>query len=141
MTEEKKVKPNTDNKNKNKEKIPGFFRPPTQGNQPGNKPKFNIYWVYGLVALGIFALQFLYTGTNPVETNWRSFKNTMLIPGDVEKVIIVNGKTADIYIKPDRLSNSKYNDLNKNGSSTYAKTGPHYFLTVVSAETFEKKVI
>ena len=131
MAEEKK----DNSKNKNS----GYFKNPTPGNKPGEKPKFNIYWIYGIIALSIFALQFLYIGANPLETNWRTFATKMLVTGDVEKIIIVNGKTAEIYIKPDRLNDSKYNDINEKKSSIN-NVGPQYYITLVSAESFEQKV-
>ena len=65
MTEEKK---DTKNSNYNKDKNPGFFKSP-KGNKPGDKPKFNVYLVYGVIALAIFVLQFMYVGSEPVNTN------------------------------------------------------------------------
>ncbi len=59
----------------------------TTGN-PGGLPsfKFNIGYIYGLLIIAFFAIQFFGTTGTPVETNWQEVKSTMLRNGDVEKL-------------------------------------------------------
>ncbi len=116
----------------------GFNRPNPDG-APNGKPKFNVYWVYGAIILAILLLQFYSTGPSATEVSWRKFRDEMLRPGDVERVVIVNGKTAEIYIKPDRLSGSKYDDA-KSSSGMGGSFGPQYFISIVSADSFEKRM-
>ncbi len=135
MTEETKDNSNNNNRpNKN----PGLFGNQGKGNKSG-KPQFNIYWIYGLIALLIFMLQFLNFGNNPKETNWGQLKNVMLQNNDVEKIIIVNGKKAEIYIKSDRLQSGRYEEL-YDGTTSIGQAGPHYIMTVVSVESFERRL-
>ena len=135
MAEENKDNSKQENKPGNK---PGFFKNTGLGNKDG-KPKFNIYWVYGLIAIAIFALQFLNYGGGPKETNWGQLKNVMLENHDVDKILIVNGKKAEIYIKKDRLQSGRYEEL-FSGGATIAPGGPQYVMTVVSVESFERRL-
>ncbi len=134
----KKTKKSNTGSKDNRQKAQGMFNTKI-GGKPGEKPKMNIYWIYAIIALAIFLLQFFYTGPSPKETDWRTFRNNMLLQNDVEKVTIVNGKIAEIYIKPDKLSSGRYDELTKDGK-TLDKTGPQYYISVVSPESFEKKV-
>ncbi|MCF8374122.1 MAG: ATP-dependent zinc metalloprotease FtsH [Bacteroidales bacterium] len=139
MTEENKNTSKQDNKTDNKpDNKPGFFKNQMQGGKSG-KPKFNIYWVYGLIAIAIFALQFLNYGGGPKETNWGKLKNVMLENHDVDKILIVNGKKAEIYIKKDRLQSGRYEEL-FSGGTTVVPGGPQYVMTVVSVESFERRL-
>ena len=130
---------NKDNsqENNNQNNRPSLFG--SSGQNKDGKPKFNIYWVYGLIAILIFALQFVDYGGSPKETTWGHLKNVMLRNNDVEKIIIVNNSVAEIYIKQDRLETGNYDDLYTGGSAVNP-SGPHYIMKVVSAETFENRV-
>lgn len=128
---------NDQNKNNNS-KIPGFKNTGGQGGKNA-KPNFNIYWLYGSIILGVILLQVFSGGSAATEISWRKFRDDLLRKGEVEKVTIVNSKIAEIYIKPESLSDPKYDEVRKN-SSSFAGSGPHYFLNIVSAESFEKRM-
>lgn len=111
---------------------------PITGQKPG-KPNFNIYWVYGAILIGVILIQFFATGSAAKEISWRKFRDEILVKGDVEKIIIVNGKMAEIYIKPDKLKEEAYKDVRGNGTA-FSGTGPQYFINIVSSESFEKRI-
>lgn len=74
-------------------------------NKPPRKgPKFNIYWIYAIIVLSIIALQFWggsFGGTNAKEVTFEAFKNEYLIPGKVDKVIVIkNTEEAEVFLKP-----------------------------------------
>ncbi len=97
-------------------------------------PKINPYWVYGIIIIGFFALNYLFLGSGPVETNWNEVKTKMLQNHDIEKIIVVNEKEAQIYLK--EASYEKYADKLNKGFATPPKTGPHYFFEIGPSETF-----
>ena len=107
-------------------------------NNKGGKPKFNIYWVYGLIALTLIGLQLFSFSPGPKEISMQEFERDMLKNGDVEKIEVINKEKANIYIKKDRLNDARYKDLFDNSFSSVSQDGPHFFFTIGSIEYFER---
>lgn len=56
------------------------MRPGNDNPNPKKGPRFNIYWVYGLIVLGIIAVQ-LFSGSfgsNPVDYSFQDFTSKYL---------------------------------------------------------------
>lgn len=121
------------NNNTNKEK-PNF-----NSLRPGNKaPKINPYWIYGIIIIAFLAIQWFTLGGGPVETNWKDVKTNMIVNNDIKKIIVVNEKEAQIYLK--ESSYDKYLDKLNKGFTTPTKAGPHFFFTIGSVDSFEKNL-
>jgi cell division protease FtsH len=121
------------NNNNNKEK-PNF-----NNLRQGNKvPKINPYWVYGIIIIAFLAIQWFTLGGGPVETNWKDVKTNMIANNDIQKIIVVNEKEAQIFLKED--SYTKYSDKLNNAFTAPPKEGPHYFFTIGSVDSFEKNL-
>ncbi len=105
----------------------------------GTKGKFNFYWIYSIIALAFIAIYFFNQGESVKETNWGDLKQ-MLEEGDVEKLILVNREFAEIYIKQDKLSKSRYSDVTKDSKSEIFGETPQYTYTIGSVESFEDDV-
>ncbi|WP_272022970.1 ATP-dependent zinc metalloprotease FtsH [Olleya namhaensis] len=109
--------------------------------KPLSKPSggFKISWFYVVV---IFLLLVFYVFFNPSnyvkEISWKDFNNLMLSQQDVEKIVIVNKSLAEIYIKPDRLEDAKYQELKKRAFNL--NNGPHYSMQIGSVDSFENKL-
>ncbi|RIH67288.1 ATP-dependent metallopeptidase FtsH/Yme1/Tma family protein [Mariniphaga sediminis] len=102
-------------------------------------PKFNAYWVYGLIAVIFIAVQYyLSNSSGPVETNWSEVKSTMLAQNDIERIVVVNEKKANIYLKKNSLQ--KYEQQFSEHFSKPAEEGPHFTFTIGSVETFERNL-
>ena len=72
-------------------------------NKPG-MPKFNTYWIYGLIALMIIAAQlFLVQFGNVDKINYSEFEQYVR-RGDVKKIVVVNGNKAEIYLTKEALT-------------------------------------
>lgn len=134
----------TENKEKNKDpKHKPQNNPFDMFNQnkknDGKGPKFNAYWIYGIIAIVFIVVQlYLSNSRGPVETNWSEVKSTMLASQDIERIVVVNDKVANIYIKQDKLANYKAQfDAN---FSQPAETGPHFKFNIGSVETFERNL-
>ncbi|MFP4025415.1 MAG: ATP-dependent zinc metalloprotease FtsH [Thiohalospira sp.] len=110
----------------------------SNGNNKGGKPKFNIYWVYGLIALTFIGLQLFSFSPGPKEITMQEFERDMLKNGDVEKIEVINKEQANIYIKKDRLNDARYKDLFDNSFSSISQDGPHFYFTIGSIEYFEQ---
>lgn len=111
---------------------------PKFGNTP--KPKFNIYWIYGLIILGFISLQLFFSGKHIEEITWNQFENEMLKEHDVERITVVNKERAEIYIKQDRLSSPKYKKYFDKGWNSISKQGPHFTFSIASVDIFYKQL-
>lgn len=123
----------TENNKKNKQRtnLPGF----KSGMKP---PKFNPYWIYGIVIVVFLAIQYFSFGGGPVKTTWNEVKNTMLAHHDIKKIVVVNKEDAQIYLKED--SYADYADKFKTGFGEPSKFHPQFTFTIGSVDTFEKKL-
>src|ERR1043165_3254613 len=99
-------------------------------------PKFNIYWVYGLILVALIGSQFFTFSRTAKEKSFEEFAQNMLAPGDVDKLVVVNNKYVEVYIKKDRLSDAKYKDVATTTFNT-VNPGPHYRFNIGSAEVFK----
>src|SRR6185295_18198831 len=104
---------------------------------PPKGPKFNIYWVYGLILAALIASQFFTYSRAAKEKSFEEFAQNMLAPGDVDKLVVVNNKYVEVYIKKDRLMNDpKYKDVATTTFST-VNPGPHYRFYIGSDVVFK----
>ena len=103
----------------------------------GNKPKFNFYWIYGLLLVVFIGIQFINWGNEAKKTDWRELKE-MISAKDVEKIILVNKEKAEIFIKPDKLNQEKYIDFKD--QSGLNKNMPQFYYNVSSVDKFQEDV-
>ena len=81
------------------------------------KPKFNFYWVYGLIALILLGLQFLGSESNSKKSNWKELE-TALVEGDVKKLTAFRQEEIvylEVALQPESLKKEKYKDIKPNG--------------------------
>jgi len=123
-------------------------KPDTKGNESknplsgltggdGKKPKFNFYWIYGILAVIFIAFQFMNTGEGAKKTGWGEFKQ-MLENKEVDKIILVNKERAEIFLKPDVLNTEKYKDVK--GQSVFGQKMPQYYYNVTSPDKFVERI-
>jgi len=101
--------------------------------------KFNVYWIYILIILGILGLQFFYGSKNPVETTWNEVQFKMLNEGDINKLVVIrNQGKVEVYLHSRSLS--KYPGKLGENAQNVNPTGPHFFFTIGSIDTFERQL-
>lgn len=130
------TKENDDNKTLNKQKSKNPFSNLT--GQGGKKPKFNFYWIYGILALVFLGLNFLNTGSESKKTDWKDLRQ-MLQEKDVQKIVLVNKEVAEIYLTTGALQMEKYKKL-KNSSNTFGQKTPQFYYNVASPDIFIQQV-
>ncbi len=123
------------NRNKNQDSNNPFQK---KGNKGGGF-KFNIYWIYAIVVAGLIGLQFFSYKSVSREISQQQFEQEYLPSKDVAKLIVVNEKYVEVYIKEDRLTDPKYKDVSKN-SFGGPNLGPHFKFTIGSVEVFENQL-
>ena len=108
-----------DNKPTPGKKYPGNL--PGDENQPKNKPRFSIYWIYATAFVALIGYNIMH-GMNSagIETDkfdkWSFFE--MVKHGDVDKIkTIRNKKIVRVYVKTDSLTKRPdyYKNIFKSG--------------------------
>lgn len=124
---------NKTDKNKDQKNPNNPFGRLTDNNNNG-KPKFNAYWIYGIIAVVFLVVQlYISNSTGPAETNWRNVKQ-MLANNDVESIEVVNEKVANVYLKKDRIKNYEHEFEGK--FSKPSDAGPHFTFKTGPIEKF-----
>ncbi len=127
---------NTNSPLQDKNSFPDDHR--NKPNGQAKKPKFNIYWLYIALFAIFVGMQFFNFGPKKIEIDYKTFKFEMLQPGDIEKIVVINHKEADIYIKPEKLKSGKYQQYFKAGKEP--GEGPQFYMTIGSSEAFEQQL-
>ncbi|MBO5955945.1 MAG: ATP-dependent zinc metalloprotease FtsH [Bacteroidales bacterium] len=110
----------------------GKFSNNNKNNQP--KKKFNFLWIYGILAV-IFIGSTIFGGPKTAEEIDKGKLITLLRDKDVEKIDLVNGEIAEIYLNEDGLNKYFPND-----KSSGFGLSPNYTLRIASVERFEQDI-
>ena len=125
----------TEEKNYNKD--PKSNTPNKDSNKP--KPKFNIYWVYGAIAVLFIGLQFFSLTPKAIKIE-RNRVYEILESGDVAKITVINKDRANIYIKEEKLSDPKYSEIIESKFPGTSGNDPHYYYNIGSVESFNEVI-
>ena len=111
------------------------------GNFSGNnnknsqpKKKFSFYWIY-VILTAIFLGSLFFNGSSPAEEIDKGKLITLLRDRDVEKIDLVNGEIAEIYLNDSGISKYFPNDKG-NGFGNI----PNYTLRIGSVKRFEQDI-
>ena len=110
----------------------GKFSNNNKNNTP--KKKFNFLWIYGILAV-IFIGSTIFGGPKTAEEIDKGKLITLLRDKDVEKIDLVNGEIAEIYLNEDGLNKYFPND-----KSSGFSLSPNYTLRIASVERFEQDI-
>ncbi|BAX79584.1 ATP-dependent zinc metalloprotease FtsH [Labilibaculum antarcticum] len=125
----------TENNNQNKSP----YQKGKNGNSMLKPPKFNAYWVYGLIAVAFIALNLLNIGQKPQDTSWQKVKNEMLHNSDVDRIVVVrNLLEVNVFLKSESLD--KYPSLFESSFDSPSKAGPHYTFPIGTIEQFAEQL-
>lgn len=108
---------------------------PKNGDKKG--PKFNIYWIYGIIILAIFGLSVFSNNpsTNMKDISYLQFKNEYLEQGKVEKVVIVNKELAEVYLT---AASSEAKPKQKPGFALSAEATPDFTFNIGTYDVFDR---
>ncbi|MEI6694596.1 MAG: ATP-dependent zinc metalloprotease FtsH [Bacteroidota bacterium] len=107
------------------------------------KPKFSFYWIYGILAVVFIALQFNNSSSFKEEdkiVSWSQLSK-IFIKNDIEKIVIVNKETAEIYIKNESVAkDTTYKNIKPEGFSSTFKGKTFYIYKFVTLDGFQKDI-
>ncbi len=96
-----------------------------------NTPRFNSFWIYGVIALVIIGMQIVALMGASQQPLTLSRLGEMLQARDVEKVVVVNKDKAYVYLKKEALK--EYEDAAK---TNFGGERFHYFLEIGDVQMF-----
>jgi AFG3 family protein len=131
-----KEKENTNIKPKLMKRIPNIPKKPQKGS------KFNIFWVYAAIIVGLILMQFLFNTDTSKPIPYRTFETQMLLTGDVDKIVAYKYEDlvrADVFIKKDRLKLPKY-EAYRNKSNFGAADGPTVYFNTGSMDGLDAQL-
>ena len=111
---------------------------PNNEEKPGQKmPKFNAYWIYGIIILALFFVTFLGNDKEPQKITWSEFEKDILPSGDVKKIVVIrNEGKAEVTLKD--VSLDKYKDKFK--GRALAKESPHFVVTYGDTKIIDEAI-
>ncbi len=99
-------------------------------------PRFNAYWIYGIILLSLVLVTFLNTDNEPKEIQWSNFEKEILPTGDIKLIVLVSNEgKAEITIKEESVE--KYKDKFKDQKSIPVN-GPHFSVRPPNIDKFEE---
>ncbi|TVR78040.1 MAG: ATP-dependent metallopeptidase FtsH/Yme1/Tma family protein [Chitinophagaceae bacterium] len=103
------------------------------------KPKFNFYWIYALIAVLLIGLQIYSFQGSIEEIDYRSFEQEMLKEGHVEKMIVVNNEFVEVFIKESSLELEQFEDVAETAWGSQNQ-GPHFKFSIGSVDYFQEQI-
>lgn len=102
-------------------------------------PKFNIYWIYGIILLAIFGVQIFGSNLNSniKEYSFQDFRQNYLDKGKVDHMIVVNKDYVEVYLKPGTTLGDQQPSANKTPSLINNDKSPAFTFKIGSVEQFE----
>ena len=110
--------PQEDLKQNDKNNFPRFRPRGDDDNGQRKRPKFSIYWIWGIIAAVLIGFN-LFGSFSPDahQINDLDFRKDMLANGDVDKIDLVSNKQmVRVYIKKDSLNKPYYSKFTKSNS-------------------------
>ncbi len=109
---------------------------PQENKNTPNKFNINSYWIYGLIILGILAINFYVSFNSQVEQiDLYAFEDKVKA-GEVDKIEIINEKIIYVYLRKEVID-AKYPKLKD--SKLYG-FNPHFKFTIGDIGNFENKL-
>lgn len=110
---------------------------PPQGRRSG---KWGSWW-YVLLASFILLIPVLFNSslTGVKEISWQELEKTALSRNAIDKIVVVNHVSAQVYLKSEFQHDSAFRDVFSKSFRREA-AAPQYVITIGSVETFERKL-
>ena len=106
------------------------------GPSQGGGPKFNSFWIYGIIALVILVVQiFTIMGASQQKLNQEAL-GTMLKNQEISRIEVINGTKALIYLNEKGLKKHPDAKSNNLGAERF-----HYYMAIGKEETFSNYVL
>lgn len=114
---------------------------PKKENRNTPRYKLPVPWLIILLIAGFFLLPNLMGDKSAEkEISWQTFHNEMLSRNAIAKLVIINKEKAEVYIKKEKINDPYFRTSLKRKDQDAAQPGPHFWFSIGSVESFEKKM-
>jgi len=110
-------------------------------NTNSKKPKFNSWWIYGLIAVVLIGFQFIGSSSfNNTSETTTSELHEFLRNGDVDKILVINNtRQAKVFLTEEALTKEVHKDVS--GKPAFLQTnGPQYMVKFGDPQNFEDDI-
>ncbi len=106
---------------------------PKPGNQ-NKRPLFNMYWMYGVILLSLFALFYFQDASQTKDVDWTDFEKAALA-GDIDKIkVFAETNTAEGYVTDAGAKKHKFDNSDAFEGDKKIKT------TIPSSDKIQEKI-
>ena len=106
---------------------------PNNRNQ-NKKPVFNMYWMYGIILICLFALFYFQDASQTKEVNWTEFEDAALA-GDIDKIMVFpEAKVAEGFVTSSGADRHKFDNSDSFSGDKKIKT------TIPSPDKIQEKI-
>lgn len=107
---------------------------PQKNGSRNRKPMFNMYWMYAVILLSLFALFYFQDASQTKEVNWTDFEKAALA-GDIDKIMVFSETgTAEGYMTDQGAKNHKFDNTQGFEGDKKIKT------TIPSSDKIQEKI-
>jgi cell division protease FtsH len=96
--------------------------------------------MYIFILLSIIITSIISKRSNTTEITWQEFENEIIGKTVIEKIIVIDGERADIYIATQDGKNKKIDQSVKRLNTSSKNRTPNYTFSIGSLESFERKL-
>ena len=114
-----------------------FRKTPREEDPQRRGPRFNIYWIWGIIAAILVSINFFSPfSPDAKEVSQKEFQQ-MLVNNDVDKIAIINNKNqVRVYLKPSAVNKPEYKDKLSRGWPSVSDKGPQFQFNIEKPEVF-----
>ncbi|MCH5227452.1 MAG: ATP-dependent zinc metalloprotease FtsH [Muribaculaceae bacterium] len=106
-------------------------------NRPGNqnkKPAFNMYWMYGIILISLFALFYFQDASQTKEVDWTEFEDAAMA-GDIDKIMVFpESKIAEGFVTSSGAEKHNFDNSDAFSGDRKIKT------TIPSSDKIQDKI-
>lgn len=100
----------------------------------GRRPLMNMYWMYALIAISLFALYYFQDGSLTKDVDWTQFEKAAM-EGDIEKIMVFpENRIAEGFVTPAGAKKLKIDTSSNFGGDVKIKT------TIPSSDKIQDKI-
>lgn len=110
-----------------------YPKPQNNGSQ-NKKPMFNMYWMYGIILVSLFALFYFQDASQTKEVNWTDFEKAALA-GDIEKIkVFSESNVAEGFVTEEGAKKLHFDNTDTFDGEKKIKT------TIPSSDKIQEKI-